>query len=28
LNPIGALRVETADHRIEEIYSGEVRNWK
>ena len=28
LNPIGALRVETEDHRIEEIYSGEVRNWK
>ena len=28
LNSIGALRIETADQRIEEIYSGEVRgNW-
>jgi BirA family biotin operon repressor/biotin-[acetyl-CoA-carboxylase] ligase len=28
LNSIGALRVQTADQRIEELYSGEVRSWQ
>lgn len=28
LNPIGALRVETAAGRVEEVYSGEVRKWE
>lgn len=27
LNPFGALRVETIDGRVQELYSGEVRNW-
>lgn len=28
LNPMGALRIETSDQRIEELYSGEVRQWE
>jgi BirA family biotin operon repressor/biotin-[acetyl-CoA-carboxylase] ligase len=28
LNPLGALRVEQADGRIEEVYSGEVVSWE
>jgi BirA family biotin operon repressor/biotin-[acetyl-CoA-carboxylase] ligase len=28
LNPYGALRVETDGGRVEELYSGEVRNWQ
>ena len=27
LNPFGALRVETGTGRVEELYSGEVRQW-
>ena len=27
LNPFGALRVQTSAGRVEELYSGEVRNW-
>ena len=28
LNSVGALRVETASGRVEEVYSGEVRKWE
>lgn len=28
LNSVGALRVETANQRVEELYSGEVRSWQ
>jgi len=28
LNPFGALRVETLDGQVQELYSGEVRKWK
>jgi len=28
LNPFGALRVETQEGQIQELYSGEVRNWE